>query len=162
MTQPAEEHYKYLDDADLAAGIDHYQRMEASARNLRQRAETELQRRLEARGATELAHPALEVRLVAESPKYDPGKLQGLYEVADPTEVSVAWEPPHEKTVEVAGRWNGTKLNTLARKYGDPVRQVLEAARLPGVVRLVVKPKEPTKTLGQTHAARLVEGAAHD
>ena len=68
---------------------------EAEVRDRRQRLERELQRRLEARSATELAHPTLEVKLEYPSPSYDHGKLLALGELVPTDE----WSKPTRQNI---------------------------------------------------------------
>lgn len=63
-----EESFAGLDDEMLLDSIWAWREAENLARDNRQRAEHELQQRLEARGATELPHPTLLCRLESPSP----------------------------------------------------------------------------------------------
>lgn len=130
-------------DEVLAEDIYMLAQEEAAYRDARQRREQELIRRLQERGARELAHPKLTVALDLGTPSYDMGTVRsGLGEIVPPEELREAWEEAREKVVQVPGRWNGTKLNALARKYGEPVRAVLERAKVPGAARLKITVKE--------------------
>ena len=55
--------YTDMEDVALASEIARRLQMEGISREIRQRQERELQRRLEARGASELPHPDLVVKL---------------------------------------------------------------------------------------------------
>lgn len=93
-----------------------------------------LQQRLEARGATELPHPGLVVKLEYPSPSYDVGKLAALREHL-PEELlieSKAWTPEHLETNLVPERYDARVFRTFGKKYGDAVAQIIESAKLPG------------------------------
>lgn len=126
--------YTDMDDVALASDIARLSEMERNYREIRQRQEHELQRRLEARGATELPHPDLVVKLEHPSPTYDVGKLAALRELL-PEELLLetkAWMPEHVETVLVAERYDARVFRTFGRKYGDEVGAVIEGAKMPG------------------------------
>lgn len=135
--------YRDVDDIALASDIAHCLKAEAEIRDTRQRRERELQRRLEARGATELAHPDLVVKLETPSSAYDVGKLRALYEVCPKEEVDKAVTPAHDEMVHIPEKWSAVKFKALL-KYGVDVFEVIEAAKLPGgPARLRVTEKKP-------------------
>lgn len=102
---------------------------------------TALTLRLQNRGALALAHPTLEVSLVYPSPTYETSKLKALAELVPPEDYAKAYQPEWVKEVPQPARFDGRQLNSLARKYGQPVREILAAAQLPSTPRLVVKAK---------------------
>ena len=130
-----------VEDTDLANAIALLLHTEAECRDHRQRCEHELQRRLEARGATELPHPTLEVKLDYPSPSYDPAKLHQLYEILPEHVVAPAVTPAHDKTVHVPEAWNGTKLRSLEHRFGNDVKAIISDARLPAPPKLRVRPR---------------------
>ena len=123
--------YEDYDDAHLATVIVQWRDKETGAREARQRLEHELQRRMEARGATELPHPDLVVKLETPSPAYDNSKLRRLYEIAPREEVDKCVTPAHTEEVRVEEKWSAVKFKTLL-KYGVEVFEVIEAAKLSG------------------------------
>ena len=131
----------FLDEglAELIAAVD---KDIAALQRERGLLEMELTRRLVDRGARELAHPTLEVRLDYPSPTYDVGKLRALAEIVPPEDYAKAYQPEYIKQVPVAARFDGRQLNTLARKFGTPVQGALELARLPSSPRLRITAKE--------------------
>ena len=135
-----------MDDVTLATLIDHLDTKIKGLQNERGHVEQELTRRLQERGARELAHPTLEVKLVYPSPTYETAKLMVLAEIIPPEDYNKAYQPAWVKEVPQAARFDGRQLNTLARKYGEPVQKVLDQARLPSAPKLDVKPKV-TETL---------------
>lgn len=125
--------YQYVEDVDLATHINRLALEEASRREERQRLEFELQKRLEARGAKELAHPELEVKLDIPSPTYDYGKLRRLAELVPPDVLLTGYSPEHQETqvVMVKEKWNMVKVKPWV-KYGNEVAEVIEGAKMPG------------------------------
>ena len=121
-----------LTDEELADGIHGHLGLEALNRDFRQRLEQELQRRLEERRATELAHPTLEVKLEYPSPTYDPQKMHALMELVEPSTIAEAFTPQREKTVLVPESWDMRKVRGWPKRFGDEVAAVLERAKLPG------------------------------
>ena len=55
-----------------------------------------------------------------------------------------AYREPWSETVEHPGQFNVQKLKALARKYGGDLPAIIEAAKVPGRRRLVVRAKEGT------------------
>ena len=129
-------------DEELAEEISRLDDQIATLQRHRGLAEQELTRRLEGREALMLAHPYLQIELVYSTPSYDTAKLLALAEVIPPEDYHRAYHPEHVKEVQVAARFDGRQLNTLARRYGDPVRMILEGAKLPSNAKLVVRPKD--------------------
>lgn len=107
----------------------------------REKSALELIQRLENREARELAHPTLEVKLEYPSPTYDVAKLRALAEAIPPEEYALAYQREHVKEVQVPARFDGRVLNTLARKYGKPVAEIMAGAKLPSSPRLNIQPK---------------------
>lgn len=126
--------YTDMEDVDLASEIARRLQMEGISREIRQHQEHELQRRLEARGATVLPHPDLVVKLEYPSPTYDVGKLAALREHL-PEELLLetrAWTPEHVETVMVAEKYDARVFRGFGRKFGDEVAAIIEGAKLPG------------------------------
>ena len=121
-----------LTDEQLADGILGILKTEAKARDLRQRMEQELIRRMEERRATELPHPYMEVKLWYPSPTYDPQKMHALMELVEPSTIAEAFTPQHEQTVIVAESWDMRKVRGWPKRFGDGVAAALERAKLPG------------------------------
>ena len=126
--------YEDYDDIHLATVIIQWRDKETAARESRQRLEHELQRRLEARGAMELPHPDLVVKLEYPSPVYDVGKLAALREhlPEDLLLETKAWTPEHLETNLVPEKYDARVFRTWGKKYGDEVGAVIEGAKLPG------------------------------
>ena len=104
------------------------------------RIEFELKRRMEADGATAIAHPTLEVKLISPSPTYDQGKLRGLAELVPPEILATGFTPAHPETIIVPDKWNAVKFKTWV-KYGDAVTKVISDAAIPGTPRVRIKRK---------------------
>ena len=134
--------YATATDAELADFIAMTKNAIARFQEDQGRAEQALTQRLQERGALELAHPTLEVKLLYPSPTYDVPTLLILAEIVPPEDYAKAYQPAWVKAVPQAARFDGRVLNTLARKYGTPVTAILEQAKLPSSPRLVVKVKE--------------------
>jgi len=130
-------------DEELADAI-HLLDMEiAYSQKQRGQIEMTLTRRLQERNALELAHPTLLVKLAYPSPEYNTPKLRSLLgEVVSPEEFIKAYKSEHTEQVEVAARFDGRQLNVLTRKYGQPVQEVLDQARLPATPRLRITAKD--------------------
>lgn len=115
---------------------------EARQRHFRQRIEFELKRRMEADGATAIPHETLDVALKQDSPTYDWGIMRGLAKLVPPEELAKGFKPAHwGEPVWIEDKWNMTRIKPLA-KYGDAVKQVIEAATIPGPARLSIRRKE--------------------
>lgn len=134
--------YTGVDDITLASEIAHCLKAEAEIRDTRQHRERELQHRLEARGALELPHPDLVVKLEYPSPIYDVSRLRGLAELLPSEVIDLASTPEHLETVLVREKWDARVFRTWGSKYGDAVSQVIEGAKMPsGPGRLRVTEK---------------------
>ena len=120
-----------MDDLMLASEIAASTKAEARLRDIRQRWEMELVRRMQANGATSLDHPSLVVRLEYPSPSYDITKLRRLYEVAPREEVDKAVTLAHDEVVHVPEKWAAVKFKPLLR-YGVGVFDIIQAATMPG------------------------------
>ena len=105
------------------------------------RIEFELKRRMEADGATAIAHPLLTCELKTPSPAYDQGKLRGLAELVPPEILATGFTPAHPETIMVPDKWNATKFKAWV-KYGDAVAQVISDAAIPGTPRVRITRKE--------------------
>jgi hypothetical protein len=129
-----------MDNIELASYIYHHQRRAAEAREEADRASQVLLRRMEALGSRAVDHPGLTVVLEPQSPDYDQGRLQALYELAiPPAEVSAAYVAEDYKVIPA--HWNGTKLRALATKWGGGVAALIEASKIPKPPRLKIVPK---------------------
>ena len=103
--------------------------------------EWELHQRMEADGATAIAHDTLDARLVRTAPTYDYGRLRGLAELVPPEVLAQAFTPEHEAIAIVPDKWDARVFKTW-KKYGATVAAVIENATIPGAARLVIKRKE--------------------
>ncbi len=105
------------------------------------RIDHELQVRMEADRATAIDHPEYDISLKPSSAKYDPGKLQVIFEYVDPATVesSGAYAPEHQETVPAS--WNMTKAKTLT-KFSGHVADIIAAARIEGRPKFEFKPKK--------------------
>ena len=109
------------------------------------RAERELSQRLQERGARELAHPTLEVKLDLGTPKYFLPTMHKVKEIISPEEWDKAFTPEHEETVLVEAKLDMKKARHWPKRFGKDVAAIFEEARLPSAPRLVVKAKEPAQ-----------------
>lgn len=126
--------YAHMDDQELATEIAQRQQMQRINQGTLQRMQYDLQSRLEARGATELPHPDLVVKLEYPSPVYDVGKLAALREHLPEALLleTRAWTPEHVETVMVAEKYDARVFRTWGAKYGVEVKAAIDAARMPG------------------------------
>lgn len=106
------------------------------------RIEMILRQRLEERGATEIPHPSLTVKLESRFGGYDTSKLMPLKELVAPDVWAEAFTPAHDKIVPVPDSLDARKAGGWGKKYGKEVADVIEKAELPRTVRLVIKEKE--------------------
>ena len=106
-----------------------------------------LRQRLLERGATEIPHPSLTVKLESRFGGYDLSRIQVLKELLPPDVIAEAYTPAHEETIQVPDKWDGRKLLGWPKRFGKEVAAVLEAAELPRAVRLVIQPKKTTPTV---------------
>ena len=131
---PSLDNQQLLDKWEVInAGFQYY-------KEIRDRLELELRQRMEAEGATAIAHPDLLCELQYPSPTYDYGKLRGLAELVPPEELAKGFTPAHEETRVVPDKWNMVKIKPLA-KYGAAVAEIIEGAAIPRTPRLVIKLK---------------------
>ncbi len=107
------------------------------------RIEWELTRRMEEAGATVLPHPEFDVELKTGSATYDVAKLNPLREIVPPELLATAFMAEHEETTTrlIPDKWDMRKALTF-RKLGNDVAAIIEAAKVPGRVRLQIKAKE--------------------
>ena len=126
--------YAHMDDQELATEIDSWDRMLASQREVQDRMRQELVRRLEVRGARELPHPELVVKLEYPSPVYDVGKLAAMRELVQEEVLleTKAWTPAHPETIMVPEKYDARVFRSWGKKYGYEVAAVIEGAKLPG------------------------------
>ena len=101
-----------------------------------------LRQRLTERGATEIAHPTLSVRLEARHGGYDISKLWGLKELVAPEVWAEAFTPAYNKITPVPDSLDARKAAGWGKRFGKEVAQAIEEAELPRVVRLVIRLKE--------------------
>lgn len=133
-----------LEDQDLASRIWEIKQEQARLRELGDRAEATLLRRLEGRGAKELHHPELDIKLDTPSPSYDYGKLRKLGELVPPDVLLTGFTPEHQETqvVTVKEKWNAVKFKTWT-KYGKEIQEVIDGARMEsGPARLKISAKK--------------------
>ena len=106
--------------------------------------EVELKARMAEVGATVLLEGDCKADLVPSVPTWDYGKLRAIIELVPPaakTELDAAYVPAHEEVVQVAEKFNVTKLKPLA-KYDIAIGRIIEDARLQGEPRIRVTRKE--------------------
>ena len=143
------EDYGGLDDGELARRLHVASSNAAHFAGLRDRMAHALQARLEARDATVLQHPTLDVVLAEGSPTWDYTRLRQLKELVAPEELAAGFTPEHEAVVLVPEKWNMTRVWPL-RKLGGDVKGIIEASRIPGRRRLKVTGKRPARAVASS------------
>ena len=134
--------WESFDTQQLLANWSDLEQNEAYYRRARERIEFELKQRMEADGATAIAHETLTCELKTPSPKYDFGVLRGVAELVPPDEWAKGFTPAHwSEPVWVEDKFNLVKIKPLA-KYGDAVAKVISDAAIPGTPRLVIRRKD--------------------
>ena len=128
-------------DAELAEDIDNLSHRIAVLEKAKGHMEQELTRRLQERGAQELAHPTLEVKLVRGTPQYDLLTMMLLKELIDPEEWNKAYSPEHEETITVKAKLNMVKARHWPTRFGNDVAQVFEKALIATPSRLSIVAK---------------------
>ena len=130
-------------DQELVDEVLEYDETIETLRGLRAALVSEIEARLDAKGARVLAVDGATVERPLGTAVYDYGTLAGLRETLSPAELGKAYTAPHDeyipasvKTVEE--KWNGTQLNKLAKDLGGDVRETIERAttRNPMPVRI--------------------------
>jgi hypothetical protein len=112
-----------------------------TVQNKLNRIEWTLTRRMEADGAREVLHARATCILTPAKPMYVIPTLQSLAEVVPPEIYEQGWEPEYQKPMPA--KFNMVQVNKWGRKYGKPVTDIIDAARLPdGPARLQIAPKE--------------------
>ena len=124
--------YAHLDDQELATEIANRLQMQRMNQDTLGHMQMELQQRLEARGAAELPHPKLVVRLEYPSPSYDVGKLRRLGELLPPDVIATACTPEHEVVSVVPEKWDARVFRNFGKRYGLDVAAVIADAQMPG------------------------------
>tara|TARA_Y100000310_G_scaffold335033_1_gene416103 strand:+ start:2071 stop:2541 length:471 start_codon:yes stop_codon:yes gene_type:complete len=136
--------YETFDDHLLLAIRISAEEQEKLHRERRDRADFEIQRRIDARGATGLPDEEFvcEVRYRNPSPVYDPDRLKPLLEIitveADLEKCYTAAHDEHE-VIHYPEVWQAAPLKKVAMLYGDRAMAVLELARNPGRPYVVVE-----------------------
>lgn len=97
------------------------------------RVDMEIVHRIEADNAKVLVTDQHEASRANGTPTLDYGKLTPLKEgVMVEEDLLDCYIYEHKEMVVVPEKWSLAKLNEMARKYGDPVGNVLEEAKIPG------------------------------
>ena len=99
----------------------------------------EVQRRIEAAGGRQLAVEGFTVALVSDSPTYDYDRLIALREALEPDDWDKVHKDAYEKMTKVPAKFDGTQLRKVERDFGGHVREIIEAARIPGRSHVVVE-----------------------
>ena len=141
IQSPEEYDFVLLDNNQLLLTWELNNKMAAICTSWTARIEFELKLRMEADGATAIAHPLLTCELKTPSPTYDTGKLRGLAELVPPEILATGFTPAHPETIMVPDKWNATKFKAWV-KYGDAVAQVISDAAIPGTPRVRITRKE--------------------
>ena len=136
--------YDGLDNDALIDLIARDRRVEAVAQESADRAEYALLTRMQADGATAIAHPKYEVELRRAQPTYDTGRLAALRELIPPDEVALGYTPEHEEVVVVAEKYDMRIVKGWTR-FGQAVRDVLEGAAITGAPRLRIRRKKESE-----------------
>ena len=132
-------------DEAIADCINEENKYIAVAEHVRGRMTMELTRRLQERGAQELLHPTLEVKLDPGTPRYFLPTLHKVKEIISPEEWDKAFMPEHEETVLVEAKLDMKKARHWPKRFGKDVAAIFEEALLPSAPRLIVKAKEPAQ-----------------
>jgi hypothetical protein len=104
----------------------------------------EIQARIQEQGGNTLVGRTHTVTHKPPSPSYDHNKLRLLFgEGVDPSLWQDAFTPEHTETKTVPLRFDGRSLNTLERKHGTVITDIMKAARLPdGEGKLTIEKKK--------------------
>ena len=133
--------YDGFDNPTLLDNWANIKKHEDDYREVRERIEYELTRRMQESGAKEIYHPKIACKLEPRT-TYDPGKLSALKELIEPTLLKEAYIPEHKETIIVSEKWDMRVVLAWDRKYGDLVRQAVESAVIRGQPRLICKIKK--------------------
>ena len=129
-----------LDDEALIDMVGACLEQETQQRDQRQRLEWTLQRRMEARDATEIPHSGFTCKLVTPTPSYDPNKLRLMAEYVPKEVFAEGFTEAYEETVQFPAKFNMTKVKTWD-KFGETVKGIRLDAMLPQPPKLQVKPR---------------------
>ena len=124
----------------LETAVDLQGRIQALQEAYRQ-VEFAIIQQMDAAGQTEVPHATIVCRL-ERKPAYAKERLYPLRELLDPTVLAEGYLPEHKETVVMPETWDLRQVLKWARKYGDDVRAVVEAATMPGPPRLHVERKK--------------------
>lgn len=136
--------YQDMLDPELVWQLGIAQESMAQLRKRIQRLEHEVMMRLEKYQALELFHPEWECTLKKPSPTYDVPKLRAILgETVDPGIWKSAYIDEHPEVTIIPAKFNGTQMNSLARKHGKPITDAMAEALLPSAPgKLKVSRKE--------------------
>lgn len=141
-----------LTDHELAEAVVNTKETIARLRRALVVLESTIQQRIEATGGRELMDDQYRMALEPGTPSYDYGLLRALLEAGIPQpDLDKAFAPAHDETVQVADRWNGTQLNSLEKRFGGHVAEIIQRARIPGASRLVVEKRKDLQSAGGRH-----------
>ncbi len=128
--------------AELAERLVNIEDALGSLREEADRIRLELRCRIEAEGGTELPCEGFKVALETGSPTYDYGLLVALKERLPDDELNKAYSPAYQRLMDVPEKWDGRVLNGLERRFGGEIAGIIQHARIPGHMKVVVQRKE--------------------
>lgn len=140
----ADNPYMSLDDHGLLMTWDFFTQGIKDKKASLLKVEAEIKRRLDDREGSMIDDPDYTCELKEGRPTWDESGLWRLKELVEPDTLKEnGWTPAYEEVVtnKVPESWNMTNLKKLVR-LGKAVAQVIEAARIPGALRMVIKRKE--------------------
>jgi hypothetical protein len=143
MTNP-DPNMTTMDDHELLHIRDLYNMWAHENAEHRDRADMELRRRLEQRGATKIFDEDYTCTLEMGTPTIDLNIMAALKELLPPDVLAEGFTPEHDVTETVPDKWDLRKANTWMQAGGD-VAEVIERAKIFRSPRLVVRAKEITK-----------------
>jgi len=131
--------YQELADHALAAIVIAWETDVADLQGKLHEVRAEVQRRIEDAGGRQLAVEGFKVELVNDSPTYDYDRLIALREALEPDDWAKVHKDAYEKLTKVPAKFDGTQLRKVERDFGSHVREIIEAARIPGRSHVVVE-----------------------
>ena len=131
--------YQDYTNHTLAIGIVTIQEALAAEQRTLDEFRAEVQRRIEAAGATMLDDDEFTIELKPGPTTWDVGILVALKEQLGPTWLDKVFKPDHREIIHVPDKWDGTQLNAVARKFGGDVAETVARARIPGRPQVIVK-----------------------
>ena len=128
-----------LSDDEVIAEIVEMRDTIARSKDVKERFEWELSRRMRDRDATAIPHPTHDVRLETKR-EWMPDRLIPLREIVDPAEWDRGFTEGHNETIWVSAKADMRIIRSW-RRFGVDAGRIIDAAEIPVESRLTIRGK---------------------